>query len=238
MSSLRRFLGLWLVLTLVAVVSPPSAAMERSGALAPDRHDWAAGATCSISYYNICTGWIWVWQPSNDDRFGVVFDRCAEHCEVSTSWVLFTTGAPSGRGYTGTTELFAVDDVGCPVGTPLASQSFLPGSGWNMLTWGVDVPDRFLFSVTIAPFHGLPTPVRFSTDRPSGGPTGPVACGNCFPADRVTRSFLYGDVDSPLCPGERFSDPVCDAELLMDVQLSCTDATRDDTWGRVKDLFR
>ena len=39
----------------------PADALEKRPARAPDRDAWTESSTVTIGYYNICTGWVWVW---------------------------------------------------------------------------------------------------------------------------------------------------------------------------------
>ena len=103
------------------------------------------------------------------------------------------------------------------------------------------IPDGpVVVTYTNGPFpsnHGI------ATDHPAAGPTGPQACGLCFPSTRSTHTFLYGTPASPLCPGEPLNDGVCDAELLgWSVTYACVhdgpDAVEQASWGAIKNLYR
>ena len=105
------------------------AAPERPGA-------WNTSATCTLAYYNTCTGWVWIWSGWDaQDQLGVQFDTGA--CSGGPGGTLVEhrmyvwTGTPAGRGFTGTIAVYDADDQDCPIGSPLGSQVFLPFSGWN-----------------------------------------------------------------------------------------------------------
>src|SRR5687767_5021672 len=67
---------------------------------------WTAGATCRVNYYNICTGWVWCWGGfEDDDRIGVVVDRCCEGAEAAyllQTSLFLCSAAPCYYGFTGT----------------------------------------------------------------------------------------------------------------------------------------
>ena len=240
---MRKFFLSAFVLAASLVVASNGLALEKSAARFTDdsRDGWAAGgATCSVAYYNICTGWVWVWSGwSAGDVVGTQFDTCSGGpCTLDSGFMLFTTGAPSGYGFTGTAAVTAADANGCPTGAPLASQALLPASGWNLLTWGVPVPSSYVISVEFAASQGLPNPAAVATEHPAAGPTGPVACGTCYPTNRTNHSFYYGTASSPLCPGSALNDGVCDAQWLFDSQLTCIVSVEDSSWGTVKNLYR
>ena len=218
---------------------------------APD--EWSTRDTCRIpSYYNICTGWVWCWSGFQDgDKMGVVFDSClipGISSSLLQSIHFICTSAPPGYGFTGTISTFAVDTNNCPMGSPISSLPFLPHSSpypFQVVPWGGSgVPDRFAIVIEMSDEYGLSNPAQLATDRPAAGPTGPDACGTCYPLDRPNHSFLYGNTESPLCPGTPFNDGVCDAQLFWEadvfgenIQPSATPVTRFSSWGAIKALF-
>jgi hypothetical protein len=228
------------VLAASLVVASSGLALEKTAARITDdsRDGWAAGTTCSVAYYNTCTGWVWIWSGwSPNDRVGVNFDTCGDNCTLESNWWYVWTAAPSGYGFTGTIDVFAADGSGCPSGAPLASQVFLPVSAWNLFSWGsLSVPNSFVVAGTFGP--GLANPTAFASDHPAAGPTGPAACGLCYPTTRVNHSYYYGTSGSPLCPGSALNDGICDAQLFLDAQLTCTVAVEQESWGSVKNLYR
>lgn len=233
-----RLAALWCLLPLLVVTSPTPALEKTVAPLDDERSDaWNAGLTCVITYYNYCTGWIWNWSFfSPSDRFGVCYESCESYpCALVESWQYVSTGAPSGYGFTGTIAVSAVDANCCPVGAPLQTQVFLPVAGWNGNSWWVLVPARFAIHVTLGPAPDSPLVV--STDHPAPGPTGPPACGTCYPATRVNHSY-YWDPDA-ICPGSPFFDGLCDAQLLWDCGMICKWVGAEPrSWGSIKSLYR
>lgn len=207
---------------------------------------WSSGASCTVSYYNTCTGWIWTWQGWQDtELIGMLLDPCcgtgANETLVATN-VYVWTGVPTGYGATGTIAIQSVDANGCPSGV-LASQTMLPASGNNIHLWGLPVtgPQMVTYLNRQVGFHcDPPGTAGFASDHPAAGPTGPQACGTCFPTTRATHSFLFGTDTTAYCPGVPINDGVCNAEwLLWSASYTCSDLTvRPSSWANVKDLYR
>ncbi len=226
-----------------------SSALEkvtRAAVDGPDS-DWRGGASCAVQYYNICTGWLWVWSGFDaGDRVGQLTTTCCSPSETGSviqASMFWATGAPAGYDFTGTVDLWNADANGCPTGGPLGSLPLLPVSNTFMVadfsSSPVTVPTDFLITYTFGPLATLPTPAAFGTEHPAAGPTGPQACGTCYPNDRTNRSFYYATAASPLCPGTTFNDGVCDAQLLWSVTLAClTTSVDESSWGQIKNLYR
>jgi hypothetical protein len=144
-------------------------------------------------------------------------------------------------GNTGTIAIHSVDSNDCPVEPPLAAKPYCPpDETFSIIPWsGMAVPSKFAIVVTMEEGTGqIQNPALFATDRPAAGPTGPQACGVCYPTDRLVRSYGYGTLASPLCPGSTFNDGVCDANLFWDVDLACAVSVEDTSWGKIKNLYR
>jgi hypothetical protein len=239
---MRKFFLTAFVLAASLAFATSGLALEKTASRVTDDTrpgDWNAGTTCSVRYYNTCTGWVWIWSgfgPS--DRFGVCFDNCcAPNGGILTaSWTYVWTAAPPGYGFTGTIAVSNADANCCPAGT-LDSQTYLPISGWNSYLWNSSVGARFVVSVTHGPASGSPT--AYPSDHPLAGPTGPAACGSCFPDTRVEHSFFYGTAGSPLCPGSTLNDgSLCGAEWLWDAEVACIVSVEESSFGQIKNLYR
>ena len=108
-------IGHLVALALTIAIAGPTSALEKRAVRVSDleRPDgWNAGISCTISYFNTCTGWMWAWSGwSPFDSVGVCYHTCCP----GESGTLFATrqftwsGAPSGRGFTGIAEIY--DDV-------------------------------------------------------------------------------------------------------------------------------
>ena len=247
---MRNLLFVLSILLCILLLDVPSSALEKRAVPVQDGqfNDWNSGSTCRIRYWNICTGWVWCWGPFDDDlRLGVVADRC---CEGDTTPLLLQTmlflcsSAPLDYGFTGTIAVHSVDANDCPTSAPIAVQPYCPNSvtpPFSVVSWpGVAVPNRFAVVVTIEEpsYPGPPNPALFGTDHPMAGPTGPPACGQCYPANRVTHSYSWGTNFDPLCPGETFNDGLCNAELFWDLDFACTVSVQETSWGSIKALYR
>lgn len=238
----------WLLLTLAVVLAVPSngLGLEKSAAVARNvdpSGGWRAATSCSLAYYNICTGWIWNWSGwSPNDRFGVVFDHCcgSDQATLTSVSVYVYTGAPGGYGLTGALEVYDVDANSCPTGSPLYTQSWLPPTAYQEVVLGSGVPitgTSVAVAFTNSSVGG--TPAAFTTDHPATGPSGPQACGYCYPSTRVNHSFYWGTSTTAVCPGSAFFDGVCNAELWWDAKFTCTPtAVESTTWGSLKALYR
>jgi hypothetical protein len=238
-------------LLLVLLPSSVSIALEKTMVRMTDderaQPAWSLQTTMTLAYYNTCTGWIWAWsgwQPQ--DRVGVHFDDGLWSIQQAVLWAYATTGCPHGYAFTGTMDLFRSDANSCPTGAPLASQPLLPASGWNPVLWSGLSFHEIVATYTLG--TGVGNPLGLATDCPPAGPTGPAACGTCYPTGRVGRSFTFGTPTSPLCPGSPFNTGTdCDAELLWELFLVGDDSTGVHacdsqfelrSWGAVKGLYR
>ena len=203
------------------------------------RGDWNAGtSSCSVGYYNICTGYIWVWSGwAANSVLGTAYDTCCSPAiipRVTATYFYYRTGAPASYGFTATAAIMVVDGNDCPTGV-LESQAILPASGWNFLLWGtVAVPTRFAQVHTIADANGYGTPVTVASDGAGG------ACGVCFPTTRTTNSYTWGTTGSPLCPGSAMNDGACNVEWLTSAILYCGPccSVQDGSWSSIKNLYR
>jgi hypothetical protein len=230
-----------LVLGWIALAWPgEGTALERTAREMPgDRELWSRGSTATIRYWNLCTGWAWSWSDfAPGERVGVSTTAFAPSCHLVATSTFSFTGVPSGYGYTGTVDVHAADAQGCPTGPVFASQPFLPADAWNTVLWGYVMPAQFVVSIVLPASAEGAALYNFASDRPAAGPTGPIACGTCYPMSRTTRSFLYGAGATPDCPGTPFFDGFCNAELLMESYMLCVFAVDTRSWGGIKALYR
>jgi hypothetical protein len=216
---------------------------KRAVSITEQEIEWRADeVTCKLLYYNTCTGWIWVWSGwSPNDMMAVHFEACCPNSKVKESWMYVDEGAPSGYAFEGVIAIHHLEGPGdCAFNSaPLASQPFAPWYGWNYFEWpDVGVAQNFAIMVTMGP--GVNNPIAITTDHPMQGPTGPQACGSCYPVNRTNHSFYYGTPGTLLCPGSPMNDGVCDAEFLWDCTIDCAlpSAIEATSWGKVKGLYR
>jgi hypothetical protein len=244
MRSKFRF-AVFAALTTTLLLATSGLALEKVSArfLDDDRDMWRAATTsCSVAYYNTCTGWVWVWSGwSPSDRYGVCFTTCCTEGQsmiTQTGFYCFTA-APAGYSFTGVVEVWNADAQCCPTGPAIASETLLPIDDWNIATFGgmaQNVPSTFVVTYTCG--SGTGDPHAVASDHPAAGPTGPQACGYCYPNPRTAFSFWYGTPTSPLCPGSALSDGVCDSEWLWYCYVDCVTPVESTSWGRVKNFYR
>jgi len=238
---MRKYFLTAFVLVASLVFATSGLALEKTAARMGDDTrpgDWNAGTTCSVAYYNTCTGWVWVWSGFGPgDVFGVCFDNCCSPNSgtLATNWTFVWTAVPSGYGFTGTISVSNAGDGCCPT-APLASQVFFPVSGWNLYSWGVNVGSSFVVSVANGP--GLATPLAMPSDHPAAGPTGPIACGTCYTTPRPTHSLFFGVAGGPCVTSSLDDGSGCSAEWLFDAQLSCVVSVEESSWATIKNLYR
>ena len=239
---MRKYFLTVFVLAASLMVATSGLALEKTAVRMNDSvrpGDWNAGTSCTVQYYNTCTGWLWVWSGwSPGDVLGTCFQSCCSGGGTLSASALYVwTAAPSGYGYTGTISAADADVNCCPTNV-LGSQVFFPASGWNTYAWGANVGSNgVVVSVALGP--GLGSPIVFPTDHPAAGPTGPQACGTCYPSPRTVNSFYYGTVGSPLCPGSSLNDGVCGAELWHVALVTCQPiSVEESSFGQIKNLYR
>ena len=143
-----------------------------------------------------------------------------------------------GYGETGIIAVYQTSADGCPTST-LAEMPYLPADGDNVVTWGLPVTGPV--ALTFGHPNGISDGPGYTwaSDHPDAGPTGPPACGTCFPADRETHSFFYGiDVTSP-CPGSPLFDGVCNAEWYgWSAAFSSPVSVESSGWAGIKSMYR
>jgi hypothetical protein len=255
---MRKLVVTTFVLAAMLCLASSGLALEKKAVRydADGSDDWNAGATCVTAYYNICTGWVWVFgfddaTVVNDlSQIGVAATNCCGSGEVSSllqTRIRYWSGSPSGYGFTGTIATFAADVNGCPVGAAIESQAFLPpyvpgGNAFYTQNWsGTNVlPNAHVVAVTF-PGDTAPggiNPLGFGTDFGTVGPTGPDACGTCFPTGRQSHTYLWQDSGGSYCPGLTFLSQSCEVELLWDLSYACNVSVEESSWGSIKGLYR
>lgn len=238
---MRWFLAVSISAVVVLAASGAHALERRAARVGNvDGEPWTSASTCAITYYNYCNGWLWGWSgfPSGG-RVGVQFDGCGEGAELRQTGEYMFGGIPFGYSYVGSMRIYATDADGCPMGAPLATwtrrfHDSAPGSWWVQSWHHLRVPSSF----ALVWEGGIPG-VGFLSDHPGRGPTGPEACGLCYPVTRQNHSFVWGPPSAP-CPGAPLNhgDSACDAQLLWYATLSASTATEPSTWARVKAMYR
>jgi len=233
--------NLYAALALAVLATPTLALEKRSVNDTATPQGWSTAGTCHVLYYNRCTLWSWAWGGFGaGDRYGV----CADACSPFRILLLQTqnrvfTAAPTGYGFTGTVSIRPADANCCPTGAVLGSQPWLPTGPFDVHNWNVPLPARFCIVYTFGPNGG--GPARIGTDHPAAGPTGPAACGFCYPTRRVNHSFYWGTAYTPVCPGSTFFDGICDAQarvVILELAMIGGVSIEPQSWGHIKSLYR
>lgn len=241
---MRKFFLTAFVLAAAMVFATSVLALEKTAVRydGDDRADsWSQDYTCSVVYYNNCTGWLYYWTGwSPGDVFGTVMDPCCQEGEIAavmTGRAMFYNGSPAGYGFTSTMGIYDAP-AGCPVPPAIAEGTFL-ALNWDYWTTvdfgGVQVTGPYALTIECA---GAGNPIDPLSDHPAAVNPDPAQCGYCFPTSRVARSFYWGTFSSVLCPGSTFFDDVCDANLFMISDFSCGVGVEETSWGTIKNLYR
>jgi hypothetical protein len=235
--------GIFGIPALLAVIAGPAASLEKMPARAPDIADFRAGSTIEVSYFNLCTGWVWNWiGPPPLASYGVFYrDLTSETERLLRTHIYYAQGAPAGYGYTSTARVLRPFTPRCPEIQPLAFDFFLPRTGWNTIEWngaeGVAV-ESFFILVTHSDVPGNPTVIVTEKGEPGENPGG---CGVCYPPSRPPFSFQFGQEATIICPGLPWSDEAaCSLELLWrtEIRLGLPTSVESASWGKVKSLYR
>jgi len=242
---MRKFFTTAFVLVAMLAFATSGFALERTLARATGDDvsgGWNAGGTCTIQYWNGCVGWTWLWSGwSPGDRIGVNYQACGSHLLSLDIFHRPTAPLQPGYGFTASVDAFAADANGCPTGPSLGSVAFLPSFPGGppvenvAFAAAVPVPASFVAAITMGSAGG--GAARYGTDFDVAGPTGPQACGTCYPTTRETNSFYYGTATTPLCPGSTVS-VICELEWRWNAYMSGTVSVEDKSWSAIKDLYR
>jgi hypothetical protein len=236
---MRKYFMTAFVLAAMLVFATSGLALEKTSVRANpgDVAGWDAAASCSVFYANTCTGWLWVWSGwSPTDEIGVILDPCCPNGSLIATQTRFWTGSPTGYGFTGTLAIKSVV-ANCP-GATINSFAYLPVGGANAVQNWTAPAGSVALTYTLG--TGAGDPLTIPSDHPAVGPTGPQACGFCYPSTRTIHSFYFGNATTSLCPGSTLNDGVCDAELLNwgGLFTGCPVSVEETSWGAVKNLYR
>ena len=142
--------ALAIAILLAAPVS--SSALEISNPVRDDETEspWRASGSCTITYANTCTGWLYYWYMDPYTVSGVVFDPCCETTNLESTVMRF---AAASTGYPMLAELSTTDENGCPE-TSLATQYFITDSEAQVLDWGIPCNGQIVGTLVAADPHG------------------------------------------------------------------------------------
>lgn len=240
------------VVALIAVsVSSTGYALEKTKTLSqvPETIDrdpgpWGATDYCTLSYYNICAGWIYVWSgwsPSDVAGIEVNPSECppkAEECaSVLGAWVFFLDGYPS-YGFTASGAAFKQGDQPGHLGK--ATHLGAPAEyydGWNF----IDLNNAHVRGGGVVAVHfENPGTLSLVTDGRPQACTNGCLQGCPLPA----RSYYYGSLATGNFSGSPFnatapSGNTSDTDLLIDVIVCCLGPTavEPSSWGSIKAMY-
>ncbi len=197
--------------------------------------------SCTIVYYNTCSGWKWIWSGfRRDDAIGVIFDlpnECGkatgEMCTNSGIWWYWRWTMP-GRGCGLYTSMYEVDATGCLVGSPINPTIYLdPWERWNYTPGlGSTTADRVAIVAewnNTAPY--LATDHNVSNENAAG-------CGGLIGTGNTVR-FVDHDGPTVYCPPVAFADDLGYVDLIMRASFTCETTANDEaSWGEIKSLFQ
>jgi hypothetical protein len=224
-------------------ISPPELVKE-SGAgpselmppclLAPSRN----GTCANYRWYNVCSGYIWVYQLGIGEAVGVQFGGPEEPCVAPGNVVkrAITYYRNTFQMYYASVDVFLDrddDGDGCPDSVLAMDLCMDPGLRWNCSNFNVSIPTGLSHLIVRQSRRGCPydwgaREDRFATDGPYSQACDPVG---------TPRSFYYG-VNISACvpwvgPTGRHDNFL--TWLIVDTGTTATETT---TWGSVKGLYR
>ena len=239
---LVSLLTLGLAFAVSADVNKPSQAIQDTE-LTPHGSQGGGAGSCSLIYYDICSGWIWIYSGwGAGDQIGVAFDLPAgcgklagEHCCNTGLWWYWRYTAP-GYGFSVSYGLYNTDATLCLAGQTGGFAGLDPTERWNF-TAGLGCVTSDVATITATWDKGT-LPYAATDNNVSNSVGGPACAG--VPINPPT-SFAYYIAAGPTtyCPPAYFADALGPIEFLMDAGFVCGGtATEEASWGEIKSLFQ
>ena len=227
------------------IVNKTSVAEHNPGMTAHGQGGGGAAGSCSIIYYNFCSGWIWIWSGFvAGDEVGVNFDLPAdcnklagEECCNTANWWYWRYTSPT-YGFTVTYNLYNTDASGCLLGAPVGPSITLdPIERWNNSA-GLGCVTSDVAALTATWDSG--TLPYAATDNNASQLNTPAVCSLDPGTPGAGTSLQYVVAGTTVyCPPAAFADGVGYVDLMMDASFTCTaTATEDASWGEIKSLFQ
>ncbi len=237
-------------------ISAPVLVKERSGGadagagpcyLAPNRN----GNCANYRWYNVCSGYIWVYSMETDEAVGVLFGGPTQPCVAPGNIVKrsITYFRNVNSCYSNVNVYLDRDNEGdgCPDGVLATNLNFDPGLRWNCSNFNVTIPagvshvivrqsrteivyDCCDHGCRPEPCRPCPPPNenRFATDGPYSQICEPLG---------ATRSFYYG-VNTSACVPWVGPTGRHDNFLTWLIVDSGPTAVEKTSWGSIKGLYR
>jgi hypothetical protein len=193
------------------------------------------GDCANLSYYNLCSGYIWVYSGLTlaGEAVGTAFvDSCVRPGNsIDKAITYFRATAP---GYNQTVDVAIdvdTDANGCPDRVLAIDLNLDPGLRWNCSNFGnVCIPDDAAGLIVRTLHHGGTGP-SWATDADP--------FGECDP-DGSDHSYYYG-INLSACVPWRFGSPTGRGDNFLYwliVDSGCLTSTEATSWGAIKGLFR
>jgi hypothetical protein len=197
-------------------------------------------------WYNICSGYIWLWPMEPNESMGILFGGPEQPCVapgnvVKRAITYFRNAAP---GYTGVSVFLDRDNEGdgCPDGVLATDLDFDPGLRWNCSNFNTPVPagvSHLIVRQSLTPCHvGCdcgwhpncpPIPETFPTDGPFSQACDPIG---------IARTFYYGVNMSACVPWPGTPSGRHDNLLTWLIVDGVPTSVETTTWGTIKGLYR
>ncbi|MFN0152537.1 MAG: hypothetical protein ACKVU1_17685 [bacterium] len=190
------------------------------------------GTAANYRWYNVCSGYIWIFSSISYQSFGVLFggDEQPEVCDANIVKRALSYWRDIVPGYA-SVDVFVEPDVegdGCPDVRWLSDRDFDPGLRWNCSEFDSPIPAGIEYLVVRVAQNSGAAPT-LATDGPFSE--------NCNP-NPTGRSYYYGyslDACLPwIGPTGRSDNFLC--WLILD--RPAPNAVEPSTWGAIKGLFR
>lgn len=194
------------------------------------------GSAANYRWYNVCSGYIWIWASwCQGEGVGVLFGGPAQpevrgENTVKRAITYFRNVYPN---YGENIDIHIDTDPegdGCPNALLASELNLQPGLRWNCSEFNTMIPCGVDYVVLRTVHSGGYTPT-FPTDGPFSD--------QCAP-DSPARSFYYG-INGESCvpwrgPGGRSDNFLY--WLIVDSGQPCVNSVESTSWGRIKGLFR
>lgn len=215
-----------------------SGAGGRAGGAAPCLLSSNTNGTCAnYRWYNVCSGYIWIYSLENGEGVGVLFGGPEQPCVAGNNIVKRVITYYRNIGYAYYDERWSVyldrdnQGDGCPDGVLASTTQWDSDIGlrWNCWEVGQTLPANISHVVVRQVRRTSTVTSRLATD-------GPYAQG-CDPTG-VPRSFYYG-INGAECrtwvgPTARYDNFL--AWLIIDGEVP--NSAAPTSWGKIKTLFQ
>jgi hypothetical protein len=191
------------------------------------------GSCANYRWYNLCSGYIWIYNGfTSGEGVGVRFGGTEHPCvkpqnRVKRGIYYFRNVVPD---YSQTVDLYLDADCnqdGCPDFVIAKQLNYDPGLRWNCVNYGACIPCD---GVVLRQVHDggiLPT---FATDGPFKS--------DCDPAHSPSHSYYYSGADCSLWDGLSTDHDDFLMWLIVDSDPTCVTVTGATSWGAIKGLYR